>query len=289
MKRGTKIWLIVALIFGIIGGGLCLSAVILGVSYDDVRTMVYDGDFTWQIGPFRILRILNVKEEKSSLEKWVDADGQEKVTLFEDTELLQIDMDYGSLIVKASDSGETWLDGGDDAEYFEWSYDGSTLAVRNRERNFDWFNMDVPKATLYIPSGSNFEYVDIGVDAGSCTMEIPVRCGAMAVDVDAGSANLKNVTTDWLELDCDAGKIVFKGKALNGGDVDVDAGTIEMELTGADITDYNYDIYVNAGSLSINDKSFSGLEEQTYINNNGAADWALGCDAGKISIQIKNK
>ena len=37
MKRGTKIWLIVALIFGLIGGGLCLSAAILGVSMDDVN------------------------------------------------------------------------------------------------------------------------------------------------------------------------------------------------------------------------------------------------------------
>ena len=40
MKRGTKIWLIVALIFGLIGGGLCLSAAILGVSMDDVNHMV---------------------------------------------------------------------------------------------------------------------------------------------------------------------------------------------------------------------------------------------------------
>lgn len=52
MKRGTKIWLIVALIFGLIGGGLCLSAAILGVDYQNVRAMVDDGDFTWRIGRF---------------------------------------------------------------------------------------------------------------------------------------------------------------------------------------------------------------------------------------------
>ena len=32
MKRGTKVWLIVALIFALVGGGLCLSAAILGVT-----------------------------------------------------------------------------------------------------------------------------------------------------------------------------------------------------------------------------------------------------------------
>lgn len=56
--------------------------------------------------------------------------GQDKVTLQEMTELLQIDMDYGSLTVKASDSGETWLGAGNDADYFEWNFDGSTLTVQ---------------------------------------------------------------------------------------------------------------------------------------------------------------
>ena len=52
MKRGTKVWMIVALIFALVGGGLCLSAAILGVTFDEVRQMVYDGDFAWRIGPF---------------------------------------------------------------------------------------------------------------------------------------------------------------------------------------------------------------------------------------------
>ena len=286
MKRGTKIWLIVALIFGLIGGGLCLSAAILGVTYDDVSHMVYDGDFTWRIGPFRwIYKKESTKHEINSL----NVSGQDKVTLQEMTELLQIDMDYGSLTVKASDSGETWLDAGNDADYFEWNFDGSTLTVQICERDFEWMNIDTPKATLYIPSDSNFEYVNIDVDAGSCTIETPIQCGAMDVDVDAGAADLKNVNTGWLSLDCDAGKITFKGKAADGGEVDVDAGAIEMTLTGAEVTDYNYDINVNAGSLSINDKKFSGLEHEQFINNNAPADWSLGCDAGKINMQIKNK
>ena len=286
MKRGTKIWLIVALIFGLIGGGLCLSAAILGVTYDDVSRMVYDGDFTWSIGPFRWISQKKItKHEIHSL----NVCGQDKVTLKEMTELLQIHMDYGSLTVKASDSSETWLDAGNDADYFQWDFDGNTLTVQNCDRDFEWMNIDTPKAILYIPSDSNFEYVNIDVDAGSCTIETPIQCESMDVDVDAGAADLKNVNTGWLSLDCDAGKITFKGKAENGGEADVDAGAIEMTLTGAEVTDYNYDVNVNAGSLSINDKKFSGLEHEQFINNNAPADWILGCDAGKINIQIKNK
>ena len=46
--------MIVALIFALVGGGLCLSAAILGVTFDEVRQMVYDGDFAWRIGPFHL-------------------------------------------------------------------------------------------------------------------------------------------------------------------------------------------------------------------------------------------
>ena len=273
MKRGTKIWLIVALIFGLIGGGLCLSAAILGVSVDDVNPMVvnhmvYKGDFVWRIGPFRWIHSEDDSEMQTDR---LDSRGQYKVTLEETTDLMQICIDNGSLTVKTSGSSEAWLDAGDDAEYFEWSYDGSTLSVENDDDSFDWLAVgeDRPKATLYIPEDSYFSEVDI--------------------DVDAGAADLKNVNTAWLDMDCDAGKISFQGQAAEGGDVDVDAGSIEIALTGAEVTDYNYDIDVNAGSLSINDKSFSGLEKQTYIDNDGAADWTISCDAGKISMEIKNK
>lgn len=288
MKRGTKIWLIVALIFGLIGGGLCLSAAILGVSIDDVNHMVYEGDFVWRIGPFRWIH----REASSEIQTdALDDRGQDKVTLQKPTDRMQICIDYGSLTVKTSGSSEAWMDAGDDAEYFEWSYDGSTLSVKNDDDSFDWLNIgdDRPKATLYIPEDSFFSAVDIDMDAGSCTIEVPIRCDIMDVDVDAGVVDLKNVNTAWLGMDCDAGKISFQGQAADGGDVDVDAGSIEIALTGAEVTDYNYDIDVNAGSLSINDKSFSGLEKQTYIDNDGAADWAISCDAGKISMQIKNK
>lgn len=289
MKRGTKIWLIVALIFGLIGGGLCLSAAILGVTYDEVRVMAEEGDFVWHIGPFRWFSKSHRKSSGYELQNGLDATGQDKVTLLKRADLLNIDMDYGNLTVKASDSSETWLDAGEDAKYFEWEYDGTTLTVQNREEAFDWLNVDNPKATLYIPADSYFEYADIDMDAGSCTIETPIQCGTVEVDVDAGSAHLKDVDTGWLRLDCDAGKITFNGTVADGGEVGVDAGAVEMTLTGAEVTDYNYDIDIDVGSLTINDKNFSGLGHQQFIDNSAPADWSLGCDAGKISMKIKNK
>lgn len=290
MKRGTKIWLIVALVFGIIGGGLCLSAAVLGVDYDNVRAMVDDGDFTWRIGPFRWLNSESQKIVKYHSEgHGLDTAGKDKVVLPEQMELLNIDMDYGSLTVKASDSSEVWLDAGDDADFFEWYCDGGTLTVQNIELGLSWTGSGEKKATLYIPSGVSFDGVSIDVDAGSCTIETDIQCNMMEVDVDAGAAILKNIEAGWLNLDCDAGKITFEGCVSDNGEVDVDAGSIDITLLKAELEDYNYDINVSAGSLTINDRKISGLEHEQYINNGASKEWAIGCDAGKISMNIKNK
>lgn len=290
MKRGTKIWLIVALIFGLIGGGLCLSAAILGVDYQNVRAMVDDGDFTWRIGPFRWFDSDSDEVSEHHTEGHsLDVEGKDKITLPEQIELLNIDMDYGSLTIKASDSEEVWLDAGDDSDFFEWYCDGSTLTVQNIEHGLSWIGSDAKKATLYIPAGSSFDGVTIDVDAGSCAIETDIRCNMMEVDVDAGSATLKNIETGWVNLDCDAGKITFEGCVSDNGEADVDAGSIDITLLKADVTDYNYDVNVSAGSLTINDKNISGLEHEQYINNGASREWALGCDAGKITMNIKNK
>lgn len=288
MKRGSKIWLIVALVFAIIGGGLCLSASVLGVDYDNVIAMVDDGDFTWRIGPFRWFDSDSEEVVKHQPEGHrLDMTGRDKVVLSEQMELLDIDMDYGSLTVKASDSNEVWLDAGNDADFFEWYFDGSTLTVQNVEHGLSWIGRDEKKATLYIPSGSSFDGVSIDVDAGSCRIETDIQCNMMEVDVDAGAATLKNIEAGWLNLNCDAGKITFEGSVSDSGEVDVNAGSIDMTLLKADAEDYNYDINVSAGSLTINDKKISGLEHEQYIDNGASREWSIGCDAGKISMNIK--
>ena len=295
MKRGTKVWLIVALIFALVGGGLCLSAAILGVTFDEVRQMVYDGDFAWRIGPFHSGWFEDDYRENSgnghsSMEGNLNADGSEKVSLSSEIETFEVDMDYGSLLVKASYSNEAYLDAGEHADDFEWSFDGNMLLIRNTDGDhWNWGDLDSVKATLYLPKNIHFNDIEVDVDAGGCSIELPMECSNLYVDVDAGSATIKDMNAGWADLDCDAGKISFKGRVSDGGVVDVDAGSAEVVLTGAEVTDYNYSINVSAGSLTINDKSFSGLEDQQMLDNSAPADWELSCDAGKIKMDVKNK
>lgn len=45
MKKGTKIWLIIVLILVLAGGGLCVAALSIGVSFSDVRQNIEDGRY----------------------------------------------------------------------------------------------------------------------------------------------------------------------------------------------------------------------------------------------------
>ena len=257
--------------------------------------MVYDGDFAWRIGPFHSGWFEDDYRENSgnghsSMEGNLNADGSEKVSLSSEIETFEVDMDYGSLLVKASDSNEAYLDAGEHADDFEWSFDGNMLLIRNTDGDhWNWGDLDSVKATLYLPKNIHFNDIEVDVDAGGCSIELPMECSNLYVDVDAGSATIKDMNAGWADLDCDAGKISFKGRVSDGGVVDVDAGSAEVVLTGAEVTDYNYSINVSAGSLTINDKSFSGLEDQQMLDNSAPADWELSCDAGKIKMDVKNK
>ena len=79
----------------------------------------------------------------------LNADGSEKVSLSSEIETFEVDMDYGSLMVKASDSSEAYLDAGEHADDFEWSFDGNILLVRNTDgEHWNWGGLDSIKATL---------------------------------------------------------------------------------------------------------------------------------------------
>lgn len=284
MKKGTKIWLIVALIFILAGGGLCIAAVSMGINYDSLRQGIEDGHYSFSLSNWGI----HVGDDNEAMESVMDANGNEKVQAEEEMGALQINLDFGKLKVEPTPEGkkDIYLDAGDDAKYFEWSSDGHEIVVQNRDRNRVILGEAIPEATLYVPEGTKIFTVYVGVDAGSCDIDVPLLCEYLEVDVDAGEASVKNIQATSASLDCDAGSILLDGSVEEGGNIEEDAGKIEVNLAGADEKDYNYDINVSMGSLNINGRSFSGLDEERIIDNGAYSQWKIGCDAGSIDMTM---
>lgn len=290
MKKGTKIALIVALIFALVGGGLCISALAMGVSYKDLQGIaeygLFDFDHWWEQAGAEAIFVNDLIDETTLDDHHVDeTHHSQEVATSNTMNYLVVDMDFGSLTVKSTDSSDISLDGGNDEKYFNLDVSENGITVSNRNESM-WLNVDMAEAILYLPEDLNFEQVEIDIDAGGCTIEKELSAEQLYVDVDAGAATVEAMNVNWAEMDCDAGKITFAGSVFQGGSVDVDAGAVEIQLTGKEVRDYNYDVEVNAGSLSINEKDFSGLDTEQYINNGADFDWHLQCDVGKIEMSV---
>lgn len=296
MKKGTKIWLIIALILIMVGGGISVAALSIGVNFADLRRNIISGEYNL----FGRSVFVGHEDYKVVAEDDFDSDdilpdafssdGSTTVPVPENGEMesLYVNMDFGKLMIKASPDKrqEIWLDAGENSQYFEWIVDNDEIIVKNKDEKFWTLGADMPEATLYIPENMKFYMVSIDVDAGGCCVLVPLSCENLEVDVDAGGAEFKNIQADGAELDCDAGSIELTGKIPYGGVAEVDAGRISLNLSGVEDTYYNYEIDVSAGALVINDHNFSGIEEQRYIRNKGEATWSLACDAGKLEMKI---
>ena len=269
MKRGTKISLIIALILALSGVALCVAAAAMGVTYGEFVDMVNNGDFTFGFKEKAIQEVKEVKQAKKS----------------SDAKYLDVDLEAGELSILPSDSDEIGFDAEGYEKYFEWKIDGDKVIVKNTDRNV-WIHTDTPKATLYVPENMNFDEIDIDIDAGKCSMALAAACDKFILDVDAGSANVSSIQADHAEIECDAGNVIFEGKVINKGAASINAGSLEIVLKDMDVMDYNYNISVGAGSIEINEKKYSGLSSEDYINNHADADWMLECNAGKIKMNI---
>ena len=271
MKRGTKIWLIIALILALLGGVLCVSAFAMGVTYKDLDGMARDGLFsfnTWW------------DDDVIETEYRVTISEENMISAADYTKLI-VDLDGGELTIQSTDSDQAYLET-DSEKCFELQMKDSVIKVTG-ECSLIHSNS---KAVLYIPKDFALEHVFLDIDAGSCVIETPLNIQTLEVDVDAGNAEIQNMTANWLNMDVDAGSIIYEGTAASGGEADVDAGQIQLTILGKNETDYNYDIEVDAGTLEMNGQIFNKMNHEEYIRNGADASWSLSCDAGKIVMKV---
>ena len=290
MKKGTKIWLIVVLILALLGGGLCISAFAMGITYKDLRGMAEHGLFSfdswWEETEKSFIKIEG--DDTLFSEYLEESHHNEPVTSDFTKDYLYIDMDFGKIEIKSSNSDTVTLkcEDASDERYFHMDVTEDAIRVENQNHKL-FGSVDTPEAVLYLPTDSAFQCVEIDVDAGSCQIEIPIQAVQLIVDVDAGAVNVNDMSVEWTDLDCDAGKIEFHGVTESGGLANVDAGAIKIELKDHSYEFYNYMLEVDAGSLKLNDHNYSGLDVETYIDHQAEADWTLDCDAGKIEMSVK--
>ncbi|MEG7530664.1 MAG: hypothetical protein RSF83_04655 [Hungatella sp.] len=273
MKKFSKVCLILAAVLLVFGIGISAAAVAMGASLMDLPSIGfgYEGDgWDWS----------NYDEE------WDVGEGESNQN-FVEVKNLNIDMSGGFVQVLSGDAGEqiqVSIGSGDGG--YECYQDGETLYIETRikqnQRGFDHLHHG-REIQILVPTGYLFDTVEVDVKAGEFIAE-QLECGKLNMDVKAGSATVENGTVNNFAGECKAGEVIYQGVVNNVVEADCQVGSLEMKLLGKK-EDFNYDIQVSVGEISLDNRDYSGMGKKHHIAHQTAqGTMDLECSAGAIEI-----
>lgn len=179
----------------------------------------------------------------------------------------------------------------DATEYVEWSQkmDGDTLELTFRRKKGLGVlpSGENAYACLIIPKDHHFQTIELEASAGYINAGV-LTTGELKIDTEAGAVDMDSAHVQELEIDCEAGAVTFAGAVESKLEADCNVGSVELFLEGK-MADFNYEIDANAGSVDIDDQSYSGLKKEKKLLHDGAAKMAeLDCSMGSIRVEFNN-
>lgn len=141
--------------------------------------------------------------------------------------------------------------------------------------------------TIYLP-GKALEELDVEMGAGALYAD-QLQVREFGLEVGAGECIIDSLTvSESAELHVDAGRIQvdrFDGCYLDG---ECGAGELDLTLSGV-YEDYNYEVEVAMGEISLGENSYGGLANEQSIRNGADKNVELECAMGSISVGFDDK
>ncbi len=307
MKIFTKICLIISTVC------ICIAVICLGVGaalgsgIKEVMLMADNGELN--IGNWKIANyLLYYRPDAEDLEIQEGCISKS----FPETEVQSLDIDvrYGEIYLKDSDSGQIEITvDAPKRNTYKCSNDNGTVKLEDKTPHYKWNDGWAKKydvnITIAVPKGKEFEKIklvtnagtiksthnftakeiDLEVDAGELTAEYLEAKEEFSIDVGAGNLEISDIKTDALDVDCGVGEVKISGTVLKKAEADCGVGKITMALAGNE-EDYDYEISCGLGSVSINGKSYSSSTEKE-IDNNAGNKIDLNCGVGEIEVTVE--
>ena len=154
---------------------------------------------------------------------------------------------------------------------------------------------------LSIPKDQFFEEVELELGAGQTILdnlraeEISLEVGAgqiigrniqvgeLGISVGAGQVELPGMNVDVLDVEIGMGELVGSGSIQKSASLECSMGNLELTLTGRE-QDFNYELEVAAGNLTLGRNSYSGLARERNIQNGADKNMEIECSMGNITI-----
>lgn len=189
-----------------------------------------------------------------------------------------------------------------DAEKFQCYVENGVLHLKAVNANI--INIGISnerRIILSIPKDQFFEKVELELGAGQVTLDnlradkVSLEVGAgqiigrnmqvgeLEVSVGAGQVDLPGMNVDVLDVEIGMGELVGTGSIQKSGNLECSMGNLELTLSGRE-QDFNYELEVAAGSLTLGRNSYSGLARERNIQNGADKNMEIECSMGNVTI-----
>lgn len=145
-------------------------------------------------------------------------------------------------------------------------------------------NANNNKISLYIPSGMKYDQVNLEVGAGKSDIS-GFSADRLECNVGMGAAHFSDMDIRNLYMEVGMGEGNFEGQVNGDVIISCGMGSIAMDLEGSE-TDYNYSLSCAAGSIALENQSFSMLAGEKTINNGADYNISLECAMGSIDVDF---
>lgn len=272
MRKFTKICLITAAVLGCVGLSLCISALVLGVTWADVEntSVIWDHD-----------------AKKIVVSRGERKDFQESFT---DVESLKLEIKAGDVRVEESDSDFVVVTGKGVSSGFQCTMEGKTLKIEDKNKNRLSLGSlgageNESKITVEVPKGMEFKNMDLDVSMGNLEV-VGFQTKTMGVTCGTGSATLEGDVMGESDFECGMGELIYQGGL--GGNVSFECGmgSITANLTNSQ-EDFDYELTCGMGEVQVGDLSIGGIAGEQKISNKAGKLMEVDCGMGDVTVEFE--
>lgn len=315
MKKFTKVTLIIAAVFVMLGITLCCVGATVAGGLKNLRTMAQSGALNfgnWHFEDGVYYKGEDLIENVGGLELDVNilSEGEENSRNHYDHDIKQIemDLDLANVIIKSTeqDGITITMENGFTKHYKEYleedtlrvTYDGGTNNYK-----------DAPNITIYVPIDCALEEINIETDLGNVeiwdftqgieVLKVVANLGNIEihnseirgnsiVEADMGNAQMLQVICKDVEMHSDMGAVCFKGIVNGNLDLSADMGSAEATISGKE-TDYNVYLSTDMGQVHHNNGHYSNdTSGNYYCENSGAkGDIRIHSSMGEVKLNFE--
>lgn len=171
-------------------------------------------------------------------------------------------------------------------ERLRWEVDGDTLTVEYDYPRGEYSNVSIDDSiTLTFPRGLELERMEVESGLGSIEVQ-DVTAQQIEVSGGMGDFDATNLNASQrLYVDAGMGDVDISGSF--GGEVELNCGmgSVNLEVQGASREDFDYDLDVGMGSLSVEGMEVDGFLGGEYKTSDGK-DRSITVDGGMGDVKI---